>query len=75
MPFSIERGSPALGWMDTGSPLGTMARATANSSGSQPLATATHVIGNAGDRDALIEQIDVLWTALNDHATGHSTEQ
>ena len=53
------------------------ARARVNSqiSRDERLATATHVIDNSGDRDALIEQVDVLWTALNEQSTGHSTEQ
>ena len=53
------------------------ARARINSqiSRDERLATATHVIDNSGDRDALIEQVDVLWTALTDQSTGHSTEQ
>jgi dephospho-CoA kinase len=53
------------------------ARARVNSqiSRDERLATATHVIDNSGDRDALIEQVDVLWTALTDQSTGHSTEQ
>ncbi|TFH14617.1 MAG: dephospho-CoA kinase, partial [Acidimicrobiales bacterium] len=53
------------------------ARARVNSqiSRDERLATATHVIDNSGDRDALIEQVDVLWTVLNDQSTGHSAEQ
>jgi len=43
------------------------------------LATATHVIDNSGDRDALIEQVDELWTALHESsaadADGRSAEQ
>jgi dephospho-CoA kinase len=53
------------------------ARARINSqiSREERLATATHVIDNAGDRDALIEQVDSLWAALNEQAAGRSTEQ
>ena len=44
------------------------ARARINSqiSREQRLASATHVIDNGGDRDALIRQVDELWTALNE---------
>ena len=44
------------------------ARARINSqiSREQRLASATHVIDNGGDRDALIRQVDELWTALHE---------
>jgi dephospho-CoA kinase len=42
------------------------ARINSQISREQRLATATHVIDNGGDRDALIRQVDELWTVLRE---------